>query len=104
MDDDVDNEDMRVEKNVGTDGEKVLPDGSTSSFARKARVLTDIPTAESLKLTPAPVTRLPSLTTKTLINRDDWRLEGPSKDDLEFFSTLSDETRELLVPPCSNPF
>lgn len=66
----------------------------------------DIPTAESLKLTskaPAPVTGLPSLVTETPIKRDDWMLEGTSKDDLDssadFFSTLGGETRKRKQPP-----
>lgn len=65
----------------------------------------DIPTAESLKLTskaPAPVTGLPSLVTETPIKRDDWLLEGTSKDDLDssadFFSTLGGETRKKKQP------
>ena len=108
VDDDADGEDMWVEKNVDMDGEKVVPDGSTSLFAnRKAQVLTtNIPTAESLKLTsqaPAPVTGLPSLATETPIKRDDWMLEGTSKDDLDssadFFSTLGGETRKSKQPP-----
>jgi len=66
----------------------------------------DIPTAESLKLTsqaPAPVIGLPSLVTETPIKRDDWMLEGTSKDDLDssadFFSTLGGETRKKKQPP-----
>lgn len=67
---------------------------------------TDIPTAESLKLTsraPAPATGLPSLVTETPLKRDDWMLEGTSKDDLEssadFFSMLGGETRKKKQPP-----
>ena len=66
----------------------------------------DIPTAESLKLTsqaPAPVTGLPSLATETPIKRDDWMLEGTSKDGLDsgtdFFSALGGETRKKKQPP-----
>jgi hypothetical protein len=66
----------------------------------------DIPTAESLKLTsqaPAPVTGLPLLATETPIKRDDWILEGTSKDDLDssadFFSMLGGETRKKKQPP-----
>ena len=69
--------------------------------------MTDIPTAESLKLTsqtPAPVTGLPSLATETPIKRDDWMLEGTSRDDdldssADFFSTLGGETRKKKQPP-----
>lgn len=69
--------------------------------------MTDIPTAESLKLTsqaPAPVTGLPSLVTETPIKRDDWMLEGTSRDDdldssADFFSTLGGETRKKKQPP-----
>jgi len=108
VDDDVEDEDVWVERNVDMDGEKVLSDGLISLFAdRETQVLTaDIPTAESLKLTsqaPAPVTGLPSLVTETPIKRDDWMLEGTSKDDLDssadFFSTLGGETRKRKQPP-----
>lgn len=71
---------------------------------------TDIPTSESLKLTsqaPVPVTGLPSLATETPIKRDDWMLEGTSKDDLDsaadFFSTLGGETRRKQPPPVPDP-
>lgn len=71
----------------------------------------DIPTAESLKLTsqaPSPITGLLSLVTETPIKRDDWMLEGSSKDDLDsgldFFSTLGGETRKKnQPPPASDP-
>ena len=108
VDDDVEDEDMWVEKNVDMDGEKVLSGGLISLFAdRETQVLTaDIPTAESLKLTsqaPLPVTGLPSLATETPIQRDDWMLEGTSKGglgpDADFFSTLGGETRKKKQPP-----
>lgn len=66
----------------------------------------DIPTVESLKLTsqaPVPVTGLSSFVTETPIKRDDWMLEGTSKDDLDssadFFSMLGGETRKKKQPP-----
>jgi hypothetical protein len=108
VDDDVDDEDMWVEKNVDMDGEKVLSGGPISLTAnRKVQVLTaDIPTAESLKLTsqaPVPVTGLPSLVTETPMKRDDWMLEGTSKGDpdsgADFFSMLGGETRKKRQPP-----
>ncbi|KAG5641548.1 hypothetical protein DXG03_004794 [Asterophora parasitica] len=66
VDDDPNDDDMWVEKNIDMDGEKVLA--------------TDIPTAESLKLTssavagpsdPAPP---PTLSTETPVQRDEWML------------------------------
>ncbi|KAG1879104.1 CwfJ C-terminus 1-domain-containing protein-like protein [Suillus subluteus] len=65
-DDDANDDDMWVEKNIDNDGERLLA--------------TDIPTAESLKITthatageadpPLP----PSLTTETRLQRDEWML------------------------------
>ncbi|KAG6845123.1 hypothetical protein H0H87_000550 [Tephrocybe sp. NHM501043] len=70
VDDDPDDDDMWVEKNIDMDGEKILA--------------TDIPTAKSLKLTstaiagPSDPKLPPSTSTETSLQRDDWMLLPPS--------------------------
>ncbi|KAG6819995.1 hypothetical protein H0H93_006698 [Arthromyces matolae] len=70
VDDDPDDDDMWVEKNIDMEGEKVLT--------------TEIPTAKSLKLTSSAIAgpsdnQLPSNTsTETPLKRDDWMLLPPS--------------------------
>ena len=84
VDDDLDGEDMWVEKNIDRDGEKAskvhafemaLSHGTTKPIAA------DIPTAESLKLTSHAQSRPddPSppraVVTESSLTRDDWMLE-----------------------------
>ncbi|KAG5651193.1 hypothetical protein H0H81_009546 [Sphagnurus paluster] len=82
VDDDPDDDDMWVEKNIDMDGERVLA--------------TDIPTAQSLKLTSTAVAGpsdpgLPhSLATETPLQRDEWMLLPTSE------PTLSVQDRRLL--------
>ncbi|RDB18086.1 CWF19-like protein 2 [Hypsizygus marmoreus] len=67
VDDDPNDDDMWVEKNIDMEGERVLA--------------TDIPTAESLKITstavagPTDPDLPPNLATETPLQRDDWMLE-----------------------------
>ncbi|EPQ54755.1 hypothetical protein GLOTRDRAFT_77477 [Gloeophyllum trabeum ATCC 11539] len=70
VDEDPDDDDMWIEKNIDMDGEQPLA--------------TDIPTAESLKLTsraieePSDPPLPPPLRTETALKRDDWMLMPPT--------------------------
>ncbi|KAG6841263.1 hypothetical protein C0991_000403 [Blastosporella zonata] len=70
VDDDPNDDDMWVEKNIDMEGEKVLA--------------TDIPTAKSLKLTSSAIAGSsdlklpPNMSTETPLQRDDWMLLPPS--------------------------
>ncbi|KZT28863.1 hypothetical protein NEOLEDRAFT_1129124 [Neolentinus lepideus HHB14362 ss-1] len=70
VDEDVDDDDMWMEKNIDMEGEQPLA--------------TDIPTAESLKLTSSATEKPedpplpPSVRTGTALKRDDWMLASPT--------------------------
>ncbi|KAL0954774.1 hypothetical protein HGRIS_003724 [Hohenbuehelia grisea] len=89
VDDDVDDDDMWVEKNIDMDGERVLA--------------TNIPTAESLKLTSKvsdAVAALPAATsTESKLQRDEWMLLPPSAPTLPV-----DRSQALQDDPSDDPF
>lgn len=111
MDDDVDDEDMWVEKNIDMDGERVLA--------------TDIPTAESLKLTSSVIPSQsvpplpPSLPTELKLKRDEWMLQKeesftedygePSENartmsgGVDFFTSLGTEIKKKPRPDKPDP-
>ncbi|KAF8237164.1 hypothetical protein L208DRAFT_1421678 [Tricholoma matsutake] len=88
VDDDPNDDDMWVEKNIDMDGEKVLA--------------TNIPTAESLKLTssaipgPSAPEQPPILSTQTPLKRDDWMSLPPTTpslpDDIRKHIKVTDES------------
>ena len=111
VDDDVNEGDMWVEKNIDMDGERVLA--------------TDIPTSESLKLTSSAISGQadpplpPTLHTESKLQRDEWMLqkdesltEGygePSENadtmsgGVDFFSTLGTEVKKKPLPERPDP-
>ncbi|KAJ7601069.1 CwfJ C-terminus 1-domain-containing protein-like protein [Mycena floridula] len=104
IDDNPDDEDMWVEKNIDMDGELQLT--------------ADIPTAESLKLAgPSQSTAVdlpPSLHTESKLQRDDWMMEPGSSSTvdtvreaapagLDFFSNLGQESKKKARPELPDP-